>query len=110
MNRRGLKIKAIHCFALCSRCRIPGYPSDSFAIQSDNHSFLVNQSIPLTDGKWDQCHVFSSGGVDVIVEGNMSVNASYAVGSSSQSQCQDWVYDQSTFQSTIATDVSCILG
>ena len=90
-----------------SRCSIPGYPSDSFVIQNDNHSLLVNQSIPLTNGKWDQCHVLSSGGVDVVVGGNMSVNTTYAVNSSSQSECEDWVFDHSTFDSTIATDVSC---
>ena len=68
----------------------------------------MNQSISLNNGKWNQCHVLSCSGTDVIVKGKLSASTTYTVNSSRQLECEYWVYDHFTFESTIATDVKCV--
>ena len=90
-------INSIH--PLVFRCAVPGLASDRYRIQNDTHAAIVNISIPFHDGQWDKCHVFSD-----VTANNLS-HTKGDVGNSSQSTCNKWVFDHSTFESTIATDV-----
>ncbi|KAK7491564.1 hypothetical protein BaRGS_00017203, partial [Batillaria attramentaria] len=45
------------------RCKIPGYPNDTYEIQNDYHRSLINRTIPLqSDGSYAECSIYSSGG------------------------------------------------
>ena len=74
------------------RCKIPGYPNDTFALQSDYHKALVNQYIPPNNDDdtldYDKCHLYDVIGND---------NTSYS--------CNEWVYDDSVFESTFTKEV-----
>ncbi|KAK7497346.1 hypothetical protein BaRGS_00011390, partial [Batillaria attramentaria] len=96
-------------------CAIPGYAGDTYKIQNETHALLVNQSIPSTNGQWDQCHVYRN----VTQERNVSRTA-YNVFNSSQSlsalqdfdreasECGRWVFDHSLFESTISDDFDIV--
>ena len=79
---------------------MPGLLGDTYRVVNDSHAAIVNLSIPFRDGQWDQCHVFSD-----VAASNLSHTNGDVGGNSSQSACNKWVFDHSTFDSTIATDV-----
>lgn len=85
------------------RCAVPGYAGDTYAIQNDSHALSVNASIPMTGGTWDRCHVYDNFSVT-----NATARASS--GAANQRACHEWVYDQSTFHSTIATSFNVVCG
>ena len=63
----------------------------------------LNDTIPSTNGEWDQCHVYTHHGQS---DNNTSSNGTGV----SQSACQNWVFDHSVFEATAATDVSTLLS
>lgn len=79
---------------------MPGLLGDTYRIVNDSHAAIVNLSIPFHDGQWDKCHVFTD-----VAASNLSHTNGDVGGNSSQSACDKWVFDHSTFDSTIATDV-----
>ncbi|XP_069136069.1 organic cation transporter protein-like [Argopecten irradians] len=81
------------------RCKIPGYDNDTWTVQGDYHSSLINTTIPASDDsffKYDRCHIYTQTGT-----GNTS--------SVSMEKCSSWVYDHDTFDETIVTqgDLVC---
>ena len=67
------------------RCKVPWLPNDTYAIQSDAHASIVNETIPLmADGTYDSCHVTING---------------------STQTCVDWVFDNSVFTNTASSQV-----
>ena len=67
------------------RCKIPWLPNDTYAIQSDAHASIVNDTIPLmADGTYDSCHVTING---------------------STHTCSGWVFDNSVFTNTARSQV-----
>ena len=70
------------------RCKIPWLPNDTYAIQSDAHASIVNETIPLmADGTYDSCHVTING---------------------STQTCFDWVFDNSVFTNTASSQVGLL--
>ncbi|KAK7497347.1 hypothetical protein BaRGS_00011391, partial [Batillaria attramentaria] len=102
-------------------CAIPGDADDTYKIQNETHALLVNQSIPSTNGQWDQCHVYRNVSTDVSLNNNASQNA-YGGFNSSQSlsalqafdretsECGRWVFDYSIFETTISDDLFVRFG
>ncbi|XP_067674641.1 organic cation transporter protein-like [Haliotis asinina] len=80
------------------RCAIPGLSNDTYAIQGDNHRRLVNLTIPVKDGAFSKCNVYTDDVTDLDQRAD----------NSSQSQCSKWVYDKSMFTSTITEDLNLI--
>ena len=79
---------------LACRCALPGYDNDTYEVQSEAHQLLINRTIPsLSDGTYDKCHlrVFS-------ISGDVFSN-------STNVPCNAWVYDTSTFTSTLGAKV-----
>ncbi|XP_067674796.1 organic cation transporter protein-like [Haliotis asinina] len=79
-------------------CAIPGLSNDTYAIQGDNHRRLVNLTIPVKDGAFSKCNVYTDDVTDLDQRAD----------NSSQSQCSKWVYDKSMFTSTITEDLSLV--
>ena len=79
----------------CCRCAIPDLMNDTYEVQSEYHSKLINEHIPeeMVEGKpvYSKCHLY--------------VNKS-SLGNETLSKCNSWVYDKSIFQTTIISDVS----
>ena len=78
---------------LCSRCKIPGYPNDTWAIQSEYHEQLINVTIPASKDPsllYDKCHIrrYNNGSDDFNVV-----------------KCTQWVYDTETFKETFVSKV-----
>ncbi|XP_046359527.2 organic cation transporter protein-like isoform X1 [Haliotis rufescens] len=80
------------------RCAVPGLSNDTYAIQGDNHRRLVNFTIPIKDGAYSKCDVYTDDVTDLAKRSD----------NSSQSQCSEWVYDKSIFTSTITEDLSLV--
>ncbi|KAK3098565.1 hypothetical protein FSP39_020715 [Pinctada imbricata] len=82
------------------RCRIPGYPGDSYSIQNNHHRELVNASIPLkddTDGEeYEKCHYYVINVSDV------------SAGRGEKRKCDEWVYDTAIFLSTFTAEVNLV--
>ncbi|XP_048258453.1 organic cation transporter protein-like [Haliotis rufescens] len=80
------------------RCAVPGLSNDTYAIQGDNHRRLVNLTIPIKDGAYSKCDVYTDDVTDLAKRAD----------NSSQSQCGEWVYDKSMFTSTITEDLNLV--
>ncbi|XP_013382971.1 organic cation transporter protein [Lingula anatina] len=66
------------------RCRLPGLPNDTYAIQGPWHEALVKKTIPVTSsGEYDSC--------------NMNLEGDGVVA------CNNWVYDEAFFTQTYTT-------
>ncbi|XP_060072924.1 organic cation transporter-like protein isoform X6 [Ylistrum balloti] len=81
------------------RCAIPGYPNDTYAIQSSSHKALVNRHVPTSmDGtfKYVQCNLY-----DRSYDGDDN--------STDLKACSSWVYDKSVFINTFTSehDIVC---
>lgn len=112
------------------RCALPDYAGDSFIAHNDSHALHIKSHVPLNNGRWANCHVFSDGfGHDIVLTDNTSSNGDVTNGvespipyfvrdnhteppsfitSSSQSACNRWVYDRSVLENTIATELDLV--
>ena len=93
-------------FFLLSRCAILGVDNDTYSVQSQAHAILINNTIPLTDGKWDSCHLLTDDATG-ITNGTNGTISDVPQSNTSQTEkpCSRWVFDHSVFESTVATDV-----
>ena len=85
------------------RCKIPGYPHDTYDIHSEEHRTLVNTSIPLKENddgelEYDKCSYYVVNVSDV------------SAGRAGKRECDSWVYDKSIFKSTFTAEVGMILS
>lgn len=85
------------------RCAIPGYDNDTYAVQSQGHSVLINKTIPQSDDddiKYDKCHIFPR---------NFSNydNNSHPI-NADKYECEKWVYDKSEFEETLVTKLDLV--
>ena len=93
-------------FFLLFRCAIPGLHNDTYTIQSEAHAALINRTIPVTDGRWDSCHLLTEDAT-AARDGQDGTTSDMLQSNTSQTQipCSRWVFDHSVFESTVATDV-----
>ncbi|XP_046573280.1 organic cation transporter protein-like [Haliotis rubra] len=82
------------------RCKIPGYDNDTYAVQSSYHRQLINLTIPVSDGKYSKCEIYTNRNSTILSRGD----------NLTKRECDSWVYDRSTFVSTIATDLNIVCG
>ncbi|KAK7503284.1 hypothetical protein BaRGS_00005549 [Batillaria attramentaria] len=108
------------------RCAIPGLENDTWEIQSPEHATLLNTSIPREGESFARCEVFvsavlsahaqvngnNSSALSVLVhphgrndESDVSVpyDVNTASASSDTTSCTRYVYDTSTFKTTVVT-------
>lgn len=72
-------------FDFNSRCKIPFYDNDTYAVQSEHHEEAINRTIPRElDGTYSSCTILVNG---------------------TEQKCSEWVYDKSTFIRTVTSDV-----
>ncbi|XP_064613633.1 organic cation transporter protein-like [Liolophura sinensis] len=85
---------------------IPGWENDTYAIQSERHQLYINASIPIvvesTGSSYSQCDRYVREGGEPLVESNGSVL------DLNTRECEQWVYDQSIFQTTIVTQMDLV--
>ncbi|XP_050397876.2 organic cation transporter protein isoform X2 [Patella vulgata] len=74
------------------RCKLPGFENDTYHQQSDYHGNLINQSIPQSSS----CLLRNT---TVDKYGNMT---------SVEYKCGSWVYDTSTYMSTLVTEFNMV--
>jgi len=77
---------------------IPGYPNDTYEIQSDYHRQLINLTIPPSSDEnldYDQCKIYDRSGYKT---GNNVTKIS----------CHSWVYATDILESTFAKEVAYI--
>ncbi|XP_005098247.1 organic cation transporter protein [Aplysia californica] len=80
-------------------CVIPGLLNDTYKIQGQWHAELENRSIPYLqdDKEYSECEVYRyTNGV------GFSTNVTES--------CHAWVYDRSTFDRTVVTDLNLVCG
>ncbi|XP_069108125.1 organic cation transporter protein-like [Argopecten irradians] len=80
------------------RCAIPGYPNDTFAVQSPSHKALINRLIPpSTDETLDyaKCELY-----DRTLDGDDN--------STDLKECSDWVYDKTVFINTFTSEQNIV--
>lgn len=87
-----------------SRCAIPGYPNDTYAIQGKFHQQLINRTIPPYTGDkaemdYDQCRIYSISNISTFDSFNRPDN------NTKTKECQTWVYDKTVFESTFLSEV-----
>ena len=90
-------------FIFYLRCAIPGIDNDTYLPDDDAHAALRNLSIPYNGDTWDACHLYQD--VPFAHDVNRTDNVTFFA-NRSKVPCSRWVFDKSTFESTIATDVS----
>ncbi|XP_069135010.1 organic cation transporter protein-like isoform X2 [Argopecten irradians] len=81
-------------------CAIPGYPNDTFAVQSPSHEALINRLIPpSTDETLDyaKCELY-----DRTLDGDDN--------STDLKECSDWVYDKTVFINTFTSEHDIVCG
>ncbi|XP_059171464.1 organic cation transporter protein-like isoform X2 [Physella acuta] len=81
-----------------SWCEIPGYQNDTFDVTSVDHQAVLNMSMPLSDS--DSCFVYLPDNY-TYDDHNQPVNAT-------RIKCSKWVYDQSVFFSTVASQFNLV--
>lgn len=84
------------------RCAIPGWPNDTFEVQSTEHQALINNTIPVetVDGErtFSSCLVYD--GVLNTTGGNDTTLSTVT--------CSEWVYDMSVFESTAVSQMNLV--
>ncbi|ESO85734.1 hypothetical protein LOTGIDRAFT_235707 [Lottia gigantea] len=88
-------LQLLSIFTLASpdhRCAIPGYDNDTFSPQDENHRELINSSIPESS----KCFLQNT---TIDIYGNISIV---------QYKCNSWVYDTTTFTSTLVTEFDLV--
>ncbi|XP_045197588.2 organic cation transporter protein-like isoform X2 [Mercenaria mercenaria] len=90
------------------RCNLPTVDNDTYEVQGQWHEILINRSIPLVKDdvgvyEYSDCDMFATNQNTSYNELNMPVNTS-------EKQCDKWVYDKSTFESTFITKANLICG
>lgn len=78
------------------RCALPGYDNDTYDIQSEFHQSTINETIPLSGdgaGHYDKCHIYST---------------TNGYSNSSTEKCSSWVYDTSSFSSTLGAKLNLV--
>lgn len=80
-----------------------GIDNDTYKVQGHWHEILVNMSIPLVKDEDDKdehatCDLFSTNQNTTYNDENVPVNTS-------KKECDEWVYDKSTFENTFITKV-----
>ncbi|XP_067657418.1 organic cation transporter protein-like [Haliotis asinina] len=84
------------------RCKIYSMPNDTYKIQSSYHASLVNQSIPMETT--DESESYASCRLYDVTNSSTTSRGS----NKSQTTCHRWVYDQSTFTSTVITQFDMV--
>ncbi|XP_060567474.1 organic cation transporter protein-like isoform X4 [Ruditapes philippinarum] len=90
------------------RCDLQSIDNDTYKVQGHWHEILINQSIPLVKGDddvyaYDDCEMFATNQNTTYNSLNVPVNTS-------KQDCDKWVYDKSTFESTFITKANLICG
>ncbi|KAK3776071.1 hypothetical protein RRG08_046738 [Elysia crispata] len=91
------------------RCRIPGLANDTFAVQSEWHQKLINDSIPWKkneyDDKWEMssCHIYDND----YEKSQIALNGSEGNKSATELECSEWVFDESEYI-TAVTDYQMV--
>ncbi|KAH9492222.1 hypothetical protein Btru_029262 [Bulinus truncatus] len=80
------------------RCAIPDYFNDTYEVTTPDHEKALNFSVPFGDF----CHTYLPGNYS-IDENNRPVNASFV-------KCDRWVFDQTDFTSTVASQFNLVCG
>ena len=93
-----IKAKFRILIVLKNRCRIPAYPDDTYAVQNENHSRLINASIPTTTGDnadlvYDKCSYYVINISDV------------TAGRGEKRNCDSWIYERTVYHSTFTDQV-----
>ncbi|XP_076468404.1 uncharacterized protein LOC143299160 [Babylonia areolata] len=105
------------------RCAIPGLANDTWTIQNEGHALLVNLTIPpgvsqpysgcliWLDG-WNRTQLHGSGSSDVDVDHQENGKEEEAGGSTGNytTTCDRYVYDTSTYESSISMDLDLVCG
>ncbi|KAK3098411.1 hypothetical protein FSP39_019225 [Pinctada imbricata] len=70
------------------RCKIPWLPNDTYKIQNEFHSSVINETIPLKkDGSYESCYIINNG---------------------TKEKCHDWVFDFSVFTQTVNSQYKAV--
>lgn len=81
------------------RCAIPELTNDTYQVQSEAHAKLIKKYIPeeIVDGKlvYSKCHIYVNTGV---------------IRKQTLTNCTSWVYDKSTFQTSLTSDSNLVCG
>ncbi|XP_046542550.1 organic cation transporter protein-like [Haliotis rubra] len=84
------------------RCKILTLPNDTYKIQSLYHASLVNQSVPMEIA--DESESYASCSLYDVTNSSTTSQGT----NQSQITCHRWVYDQSTFTSTVITQFDMV--
>ncbi|KAL4232572.1 hypothetical protein ACF0H5_007262 [Mactra antiquata] len=90
------------------RCNIQNLENDTFEVQGQWHQLMINQSIPLVKDDSDNlvyatCDLYSNNQNTGYDSNGIPINAS-------KQECDEWVYDKSTFKNTFITVSNLICG
>ncbi|XP_052811636.1 organic cation transporter protein-like [Mya arenaria] len=92
------------------RCALPGLGNDTYEVQGQWHKLLINQSITWETGKDDEGSLVYSSCDRYVTNENTSYNAHYIPVNTSTTECDTFVFDQSTFKNTFITKTNLVCG
>ncbi|KAK6170807.1 hypothetical protein SNE40_019111 [Patella caerulea] len=99
-----MMITAFMQFVPEHRCAIPGLDNDTFAVQSEYHQKLINETIPYEvlddEYKVARCELYTPGSYKYD-SNNQPINATITA-------CARYVYDQSVFTATATTKYNMV--
>ncbi|XP_071134009.1 organic cation transporter protein-like [Mytilus edulis] len=76
------------------RCQIPGLNNDTYNVQNNQHSSIINRTIPPSHDeihKYDRCHYYQ-----------------YRNNTRDMVKCSKWVYDTNTFHETFTSKMNFV--
>ncbi|WAR08261.1 ORCT-like protein, partial [Mya arenaria] len=91
-------------------CALPGLGNDTYEVQGQWHKLLINQSITWETGKDDEGSLVYSSCDRYVTNENTSYNAHYIPVNTSTTECDTFVFDQSTFKNTFITKTNLVCG